>query len=370
MPWELSKIENGEPDNMHKHNKLIKIRFSITFALLFVVFFGSVFLLREDVFIKGGLNKEVITKDMIENIKSDDSKDSLLSNNQYRVVAGVKDWSYSVEDGIPVLLYHGIVKGESSDNINISLEKFKNQMTSLKENSYNSITVKDLELYYRGVKDLPRNPVMITFDDGRRDSVINGTPILKENGFKAVMFINSLKQEEDDDFFLSWEEVNTIKDSGIWEIQSHGRYFHDDIVIDENLNKGHFASNKMWLESEKRVETDEEFENRLRVDHQKESDDLKAYVKDVEIMAFAYPFGDIGTGAINIDGEYAKAVNIKVAKDYYAFSFGENIESGDVDFMHYYGNNPYDIKRLSVSKNWTGNELINVLQNIRLAKID
>ena len=95
------------------------------------------------------------------------------------------------ESGTKVLVlnYHKV------DNTFISLavrpDDFDKQMQYLSDNGYNTITPDELYDSLAGNKELPENPVLITFDDGYEDNYTNAYPILKKYGFKGTIFVIS-----------------------------------------------------------------------------------------------------------------------------------------------------------------------------------
>jgi peptidoglycan/xylan/chitin deacetylase (PgdA/CDA1 family) len=89
---------------------------------------------------------------------------------------------------IPVLLYHRIVKRnyvKGRHKIYVYEDKFYLQMKFLKDAGYSAITFEDIHnCKVSGAKN-----VIITFDDGYEDNYRIAFPILKEFGFKAVIFL-------------------------------------------------------------------------------------------------------------------------------------------------------------------------------------
>src|SRR5688572_19967034 len=78
--------------------------------------------------------------------------------------------------GIPVLLYHGIVR--KPDRFNMTMEVFKDQMFALKRAGYRTVTLHDFQSFMRGEMELPAKSFLLTFDDGRADSYEGAEPIL------------------------------------------------------------------------------------------------------------------------------------------------------------------------------------------------
>ncbi len=123
------------------------------------------------------------------------------------------------ENGTKVLVlnYHKV------DNMNISLsvlpEDFDRQMRYLSDHGYHTITPDDLYDSLEGQKELPENPVLITFDDGYRDNYDNAYPILRKYGFKATIFvITSFLGTQPN--YITWDQAREMDANGI-SIQSH-----------------------------------------------------------------------------------------------------------------------------------------------------
>ena len=94
---------------------------------------------------------------------------------------------------LSVLNYHRVgsrASGGFIPNISASPEDFSRQMDYLKK-YYSVVSLVDVIEWTYGKKTLPRNPVLITFDDGYRDNYINAYPILKQYDFPFVVFLTS-----------------------------------------------------------------------------------------------------------------------------------------------------------------------------------
>ncbi len=130
--------------------------------------------------------------------------------------------------GIPVLMYHKVgepPEGSKLKKLWVSVEQLRRQMAYLKRRGYQPITLR------QAVQNpLPPKPVVLTFDDGYRNNLENGLPVLREFGFPAVIFVvvNAVGK---DNFWhdpanevripmLNWDELRALRDAG-WEIGSH-----------------------------------------------------------------------------------------------------------------------------------------------------
>jgi peptidoglycan/xylan/chitin deacetylase (PgdA/CDA1 family) len=280
-------------------------------------------------------------------------------------VAGITIEETGNMAGVPVLLYHGIMENlDPNDDANTSVEVFEDQIKMLKDEGYTAIDTKDLYCYIHGMFNLPRKPVIISFDDGRIDSVKNSDPILRKYGFKAVMFIAVGKQNNKDKFFLSWDDLQNMQDSGRWDLEVHaGNGYHSSITIDEAGNKGYFASNKKWLGGEKRLETDEEYGQRLIDDIKQARHDIETHITDIDLISFAFPYGDYGEDAVNIDKDFAIRKNHDAVDYLFPISFGFDGTYGDnFNFFYFKETDPHLIKRLDVRETLTAGQLNKMLE--------
>jgi len=138
--------------------------------------------------------------------------------------------------GIPILVYHRI--GEASNDLwTIAPDDFERQMRALVAEGYQTILPVDLLAWRRGQVRLPSKPIMITFDDGYQSTLTVAEPILRECGFKAVLFITSslisagdtARQHFEGYPCLTREEVQTMATGGVFVIGSHA---HRHIALD------------------------------------------------------------------------------------------------------------------------------------------
>ncbi len=80
---------------------------------------------------------------------------------------------------IPVLSYHSISNDKSS--ISISTNIFEKQIIFLKKLGYESVNFDEID-------PNKKNQIILTFDDGYKDILINALPILKKYNFKSTCF--------------------------------------------------------------------------------------------------------------------------------------------------------------------------------------
>jgi peptidoglycan/xylan/chitin deacetylase (PgdA/CDA1 family) len=154
-------------------------------------------------------------------------------------------------DGIlvPIIMYHQ-VKNSGFGNDVISPKEFESDLKYLKENHYNTITMTQLIDYVHDKKELPQNPVILSFDDGYLSTYLNVYPLLKEYDMKIVLSIigksvddfSKVCDENIDYSHVTWDEVKEMQQSGLVEIQSHSYNLH-------KISKERYGCSQMANES-------------------------------------------------------------------------------------------------------------------------
>ncbi|VEA69919.1 Poly-beta-1,6-N-acetyl-D-glucosamine N-deacetylase precursor [Serratia rubidaea] len=164
-----------------------------------------------------------------------------LNNTWYEINLGdrlgyVSELDCEVDNGIPVLTYHHLLKNDENKRFRhtsttTSDVAFSNQMTYLKQAGYDTISLYQLEAYLKNRINLPGKAVVLTFDDGLKSVYRYAYPVLKQYGFRATAFIVSSrikrhpqKWNPDSLQFMSISELKQLQD--VFDIQSHTHFLH------------------------------------------------------------------------------------------------------------------------------------------------
>lgn len=133
--------------------------------------------------------------------------------------------TFSEKLDLPILVYHIVRPSYPDDSADVrsiaqTPEIFDAQMRYLKESGYRIVTFADLENYFQSEKSLPRNPIILSFDDGWKDQYTYAFPILKKHGYTATFFVftNSIDHKS----FFSLDELRELVAAGM-TIGSHSR---------------------------------------------------------------------------------------------------------------------------------------------------
>lgn len=140
-------------------------------------------------------------------------------------------------NGIPILMYHALVKthSEGIHPVHITVSSFEEQMKWLSDAGYTVISFEQAVQSIK-TKKVEDKTVVITFDDGYWSLCTYAWPILEKHQFKATLFLTTagvgLKSYKDltgfnmdgqptDDRPLQWGELKEML-AGAWSIQAHG----------------------------------------------------------------------------------------------------------------------------------------------------
>ena len=169
-------------------------------------------------------------------------------------------------EAVPVVMYHGVAPDRPEwiwNHLVTPVDVFDGQMKALKENGWNTITLKQLYSHMKDGDPLPKKPVVLTFDDGYLDNWVYAYPILKKYGHHAVIWMTTdfidpcpdPRPRMDDAGidgshekgleslgFLSFAEMRVMEESGHAEIQSHALthtwYFSGEKILDYHRPAG------------------------------------------------------------------------------------------------------------------------------------
>ena len=195
--------------------------------------------------------------------------------------------------GVPVLVYHGIgsdTTDTDSPRFAVSRERFAEQLRSLRSAGYQAITTGELANYLRtgDPRSLPAKPVLITFDDGRADVMLQADRVLRDTQMRATMFIVGERTDSGGLMYADWGNLRGYVDSGRWEIGSHTFDLHELRERDDARLSALFD----WEPGTTLGVYRGGLIRDLERNHEMLSEQL-----GVEAVAFSYPYGDGGQSA-------------------------------------------------------------------------
>ncbi len=215
-----------------------------------------------------------------------------------------------------VLMYHRVIPGRRRGAVNIwavTQSQLYMHLELLQKWGYTCISFEDHSLAMSGRLELPKKPVMLTFDDGYEEIYRYALPVLKEFGVRATLFVLGSRSMTKNSWdtpansggapLLNRDMICELHDAG-FEIGSHSMTHADLTKIGRKEAWDEIASSKAELE-----------------------DLIKS-----PVLSFAYPFGSVNAELEDM---------VKAAQ----YEYGCGVYSGPPRFS----TNLFDIRRIQIS---------------------
>ena len=130
-------------------------------------------------------------------------------------------------DSFNILLYHHI-SSTMPRSTSLSADEFEGHLEYLKQNNYNVIDLAwAIDSVQQG-KPLPKNAIVITFDDAWRDIYLQGFPLLKQYNYPFTVFVNTDPVDQNNRHTMTWDMLRDLKQQGV-TLANHTRD-HDYLV--------------------------------------------------------------------------------------------------------------------------------------------
>ena len=141
-----------------------------------------------------------------------------------------------------ILMYHMVrqpIAGATFNKLRVTPENFEAQVRWLAQEGWYFATMEELAVLHsspRTADPLPRKSVVLTFDDGYEDNLVNADPILERYGARATLYLVSDRFDRDWSTYkkahhdsgelmrepkLSDEQIDGMLKSGRWELGGH-----------------------------------------------------------------------------------------------------------------------------------------------------
>jgi len=152
---------------------------------------------------------------------------------------------------VPVLMFHSIGMGNIPwiwSELSESVDTFEKVLTGLAKKGFRTVSLQDLYDHMSGVRRLPDNSIVLTFDDGYLDNWVNAVPLLRKHGMRGTVYVTPefvqdglelrpVDTESDEVVgFMNWEELRRVDAEGVLDVQCHALthtwYFSGPKVVD------------------------------------------------------------------------------------------------------------------------------------------
>ncbi len=187
----------------------------------------------------------------------------IVKNALYRTIGETSTTFRLAPNGsqtLRVLMYHKV--NDIPDNpTTVPVGRFDEQLAQVRELGYQTVGLDAVLDYYTTGTPLPEHAVLITFDDGYRDTLENALPVLQKHGCPAVIFVPVAYMEDATPLphethliergmrnpTLDWGLMRELDAGGV-RVESHGIAHRPlaDVSLDEAVRE--IAVSKLKLE--------------------------------------------------------------------------------------------------------------------------
>ena len=129
-------------------------------------------------------------------------------------------------NGLTVLMYHK-VSDNKKDKLTVTIDQLNQQLEYLEKTGFNPISFNDFKTFEKGLKTLPKKPVILSFDDGYRNNLDLAYPLLRRYKFPAIFFIctdyigKTNGWDNGNDPIMDHDTLKELAESGLVEIGLH-----------------------------------------------------------------------------------------------------------------------------------------------------
>ena len=249
---------------------------------------------------------------------------------------------------ITVLYFDHVVLEGGDDTIH--QKQLKEQLQTLKENGYNAISLKDLRGFYYENKKLPEKSLFLVFGNGYLETYAAADPVLRELKWPAMVSVITEPVERRETFFLYWDRLRKMLDSGLWSVASSGHLAQNSILVSQDGQKGRYLGDRLWLKKEMRFEDDNEFATRVKRDFKQSLEILEKELNPYHVVAYSPLFG-IREQLVR-NSPYSQGLEANFALSFVDSFVGVNDKKSD----------PLRLRRLRVKPAWSPTALLSNLE--------
>ena len=225
------------------------------------------------------------------------------------------------EAEVPIVMYHLVTQNPKYiGKYGITPAELEDDLKFLHENGYNTVVMQDLINFVNKGKKLPKNPIMLTFDDGNTSDYTILLPLLQKYKMKAVIAVlgaaadkYTVEAEENPSAVypnLTWKQISELHNSGHVEIANHSYNLHTPPLGSKN----------------KSGESPEAYHARLLADLQKFQHACTVHL-GITPTTYVYPLGALGEGSRAVLEELGMVASVSCQE-------GKNIiRQGDKDCL-------------------------------------
>jgi peptidoglycan/xylan/chitin deacetylase (PgdA/CDA1 family) len=226
-------------------------------------------------------------------------------------------------NAVLTLNVHAVMDGDTSTGDNpessvLPVKLFAADMQMLRAAGYHTVTPEQIAAWRAGAFTLPSDALLLTFDDGRTDTVLNAAPILKRVGMRATVFAIGDAWRRSPLYEASPSDLRSLQRQG-WSIEAHASTPLGSVVTPSGKSLPYLSARRSV---NGRLETLKQFATRAATEYRNARTAAQKLAKR-PVVAFAWPFGAYGADTRTNDPRVA-GINLSEARRVYSLGFNED----------------------------------------------
>lgn len=193
----------------------------------------------------------------------------------------------------------------------------------LKHSDWHPVSLKQIQQARQQGTALPKNAVLLSFDDGALSSYSHVFPLIKEYQIPVVFALvtswmngntKAIYEAYGQGNQMSWDQVRDMQASGWVEFASHSHDLHQGILANPQKNQEPAAITRQYLQSKQRYETDLEYQHRILQDLTTSRNIIEKET-GVRPIAIIWPYGAVNVQVEKIAMQAGLPLSFSLGKD-------------------------------------------------------
>lgn len=285
------------------------------------------------------------------------------------IVGGLSSAGKATGPHFIAISYNGLTDIVRPDGKIVTKASYDEQMQTIKDSGYQTITQQDVIDYYTKGASLPEKALILIFEDGIMNTTHLAYPAMRKNNYIATACTFAENISDESGHYITASEMNELKRTTFWEAGSNGYRLSYINVFDRfenyfgHLNLPEFLDVHTFLrrdynhylmdflrdEDRLRTESVEEMEERIEWDYKKMEE---LYKEDLGYVPGLYILMHSNTGAFGNDPLVSRK-NAEMMEKVFAMNFnrqGTCLNTRDSSI--------YDLSRLQSRQYFSPNHLM------------
>ncbi|MCH7295510.1 poly-beta-1,6-N-acetyl-D-glucosamine N-deacetylase PgaB [Acinetobacter higginsii] len=194
-----------------------------------------------------------------------------------------------------------VLKNGDRDVYAINTQNLVQFFEWLKRSEWTPITLKQIMASRKHGVPLPKNAILISFDDGALSGYSHVYPLVKQYQIPVVFALVTSWTEGNtqaayeaygQNNLMSWKQLQDIQKSGLVEFASHSHDLHKGVLANIQKNEKPAALTRQYNVNQQRYETESEYQQRIYNDLVKSKQILQQKL-GIDSLAIIWPYGAV-----------------------------------------------------------------------------